>query len=129
MGYLDLLKGKALAKFGEWAAQQGPVGRLTADLVQNRELGSLSALSQTFQEKGLGEIMSSWVGTGANGPITAAQIQAVLGPDKVRLIAAKLGVPPELAGEELAKFLPAVVDLLTPDGKLPNEPKNPAPRG
>lgn len=126
MGYLDQLKGQALAKFGEWAARQGPVGRLTADLVQNRELGSLTGLAQTFQEKGMGAIMNSWVGTGANGPITAVQLQAALGPDKIRMIAAKLGVPPELAGEELAKFLPAVVDLLTPDGKLPEEPTKPA---
>jgi uncharacterized protein YidB (DUF937 family) len=38
----------------------------------NQQPGGLSGLLQTFHEKGLGEIASSWVSSGQNLPISSA---------------------------------------------------------
>jgi uncharacterized protein YidB (DUF937 family) len=53
-----------------------------------------------------------------NQPISADQIQKVLGPDQVNALAAKLGVDPAQASHFLAEYLPKVVDKLTPEGKV-----------
>ena len=72
----------------------------------------------TFQEKGLGGVASSWVGTGSNLPISASQIASVLGSGQVADIASKLGVTSGDASGQLASLLPQVVDKLTPGGEI-----------
>jgi uncharacterized protein YidB (DUF937 family) len=74
---------------------------------------------QAFHEKGLGGVVNSWVGTGANQSITAEQIQSVLGNEHIKEFAAKAGIPPEQASAKIAEYLPQVVDKLTPNGQLP----------
>src|SRR4051812_16048959 len=56
--------------------------------------GGLQGMMGKFSEAGLGNVFSSWVGTGQNQPITAEQIQQVLGSDQVKALAAKLGIDP-----------------------------------
>jgi uncharacterized protein YidB (DUF937 family) len=85
----------------------------------NNQPGGLSGMLQTFHEKGLGGVVSSWVGTGTNQTISAEQIQNVLGEDRVKQFAAKVGIPPETASAKLAEYLPQVVDRLTPNGEVP----------
>ena len=81
--------------------------------------GGLSGLVQGFHDNGLGSVVSSWVTTGQNLPITADQIQAVLGNERVQQLAAKAGITPDVAKAKLAEILPTLVDKLTPDGKVP----------
>jgi uncharacterized protein YidB (DUF937 family) len=76
---------------------------------------------EKFQQGGLGNLAQSWVGTGANLPISAEQIQQVLGSGALGDIASKLGMQPEQAASELSQALPNVVDKLTPNGQLPAE--------
>jgi uncharacterized protein YidB (DUF937 family) len=85
----------------------------------NNHPGGLPGLLQSFHEKGLGDVFSSWVGTGQNLPISAEQIQSVLGSDQVKQLAAKAGISPDLAGSSLAQLLPTLVDKLTPNGQIP----------
>ena len=85
----------------------------------NNTPGGLSGLLQNFQEKGLGGLASSWVGTGQNLPISADQIQNVLGSDQVKQLAAKAGITPDIAGSALSQLLPTLVDRLTPNGQMP----------
>lgn len=85
----------------------------------NNTPGGLSGLLQNFQEKGLGGLASSWVGTGQNLPISADQIQNVLGSDQVKQLAAKAGITPDIAGSALSQLLPTLVDKLTPNGQVP----------
>jgi uncharacterized protein YidB (DUF937 family) len=68
----------------------------------------------------LGDVVASWVGTGANLPISAEQISQVLGPDTLQQLARQFGggAGGDLAGQ-LAQMLPQVVDQLTPNGQLP----------
>jgi uncharacterized protein YidB (DUF937 family) len=69
---------------------------LAASLLQmiNQHPGGISGLIQTFHEKGLGELVVSWVGTGQNLPISAEQIQHLAGSDQVKELAAKAGFHP-----------------------------------
>jgi uncharacterized protein YidB (DUF937 family) len=83
-------------------------------------IGGLGGLLETLQQKGLGDVGASWVSSGKNLPISAEQIQNVLGNEQVRAIAGKLGVEPEKAAQQLARYLPQIVDRLTPEGKVPD---------
>ena len=83
--------------------------------------GGLSGLLQNFHDKGLGELVTSWVGTGQNLPISADQIQHALGSEQVQQLAAKLGIPSGVVSSQLAQLLPTVVDKLTPSGEVPNQ--------
>jgi uncharacterized protein YidB (DUF937 family) len=81
--------------------------------------GGLSGLVKQFAAKGLGHIVSSWIGTGENLPISPEQLQSVLGSEQVQAIAARLGISPQAASAGLAQVLPQVVDKMTPNGEVP----------
>jgi uncharacterized protein YidB (DUF937 family) len=81
--------------------------------------GGLGGLVNAFQSKGLGDMMSNWISTGPNPPVSAAQLTDVLGQDTLSQFASRAGVPVSDAGSLLAGLLPAAIDQLTPDGKVP----------
>jgi uncharacterized protein YidB (DUF937 family) len=114
MGFIDDIVSKAFGSSGGGK----PAINAILQMVNNHP-GGFSGLLQTFQEKGLGGIASSWVGAGENQPVSAEQIQGVLGTDQINQFAAKAGVPPEQASAKLAEYLPQVVDKLTPNGQIP----------
>ncbi len=68
---------------------------------------------------GLGDKVQSWVGMAKNLPISADQINSVLGNDTVKSIAAKVGIPTDKVAGALAHLLPGAVDKMTPEGTLP----------
>jgi uncharacterized protein YidB (DUF937 family) len=82
--------------------------------------GGINGLVENFTKGGLGDTIGSWIGTGKNLPISADQIQSVLGSEQVKAIAGKLGISTEDASNKLAAVLPDVVDKLTPEGKIPD---------
>ena len=100
---------------GEHANMAGAV----MEMLQGGQGGGLSGLVQAFNNKGLGDIASSWVGTGQNQPVSAEQVQSVLGNEYVQQLASKVGLTPDRAGSVLAGLLPVIVDKLTPNGQLP----------
>ena len=116
MGFLDDMASQAVGHFAGGSESTLVSGIM--ELVQNQP-GGISGLVQCFHEKGLGGIFESWVSTGQNLPITAEQIQGVLGNEQVQQLAAKIGISPEVASSKIAELLPGMVDKLTPDGKLP----------
>lgn len=82
----------------------------------SKGLGGLVAM---FTQKGLGDVVSSWVSTGKNLPISPDQIQSVLGSAQVQALAAKAGLNPQMASAAIAQILPSLVDKATPNGELP----------
>ena len=82
--------------------------------------GGLAGLVGAFEKKGLGSLVSGWVSKGPNPPVSAAQVADVLGPKTLEQFAGKAGVPVSQAGSLLAGLLPAAIDHLTPDGKVPD---------
>ena len=112
MGLLDSIAGMAgqalSSGSGNSSLMQGVLGML-----QNQE-GGIGGLVQQLKDKGLGDIASSWVGKGENLPISGEQLQGVLGSDLVSGMAAKFGI----SQDQIAQFLPQVVDKLTPNGEV-----------
>jgi len=121
MGLLDGLLGSVLGNV--LGGQQGGAGGLASVvgsmLSNDGEHGGLGGLVAKFEQAGLGNVVSSWIGSGHNLPISADQLQSVLGSDAVSGIAAKLGINPADAMGQLSKMLPSLVDKLTPNGQAP----------
>lgn len=115
MGLFDAVLG---AMQSQTAGGQGDMMSTVMALVN--EQGGLAGLVQKFSAGGLSEQVASWVGTGSNLPVTAEQIQSVLGSAAVKDIAARLGIDPAAAASGLAALLPQAVDALTPGGQLPS---------
>ena len=86
------------------------------DLLKNQ--GGVGGLAEKFGQAGLGDVIGSWVGKGANASITPEQIVAVIGHGPLADMAAKMGVSPQQAGETLAGLLPEAIDRLTPGGQI-----------
>ncbi len=81
------------------------------------KFGGIDGLMAKFKEKGLGDLISSWVGTGKNLPISADQILAVLGKKNVQQVATEAGTDADTAASGLASVLPGLIDKLTPKGE------------
>jgi len=81
--------------------------------------GGLGGLVNQFEQAGLGDLMSSWVGTGANQPATPAHIEQGLGADGLAQLAKKAGLSPQVAASLLAVALPMLINKLTPQGQVP----------
>lgn len=116
MGLFDSVAG-ALA--GSQSGGNNALMDIVMQLVNNPQAGGLAGLVKSFQQGGLGDVVNSWVSSGQNLPISAEQLQSVLGGGALQNIAAQLGVSPEQASGSLADLLPQVVDKLTPGGQLP----------
>jgi uncharacterized protein YidB (DUF937 family) len=116
MNFLEDMAGKELS--GMMANSSNPLASTIIQMVNNQP-GGLSGLIQQFHEKGLGSLVSSWVGTGQNLPISPNQVQEVLGNEQVKEIAAKAGISPEAASSHLSQLLPMLIDKLTPNGQVP----------
>src|SRR5574343_793945 len=116
MGLLDSVVG---ALGGGQSAGGNGLLEVAMQLLNNPQTGGLGGLLPYFQQGGLGEVVNSWVSTGQNLPISAEQLQSVLGGAQLQNIAAQLSISPEQASGSLADLLPQVVDQLTPNGQLP----------
>jgi uncharacterized protein YidB (DUF937 family) len=79
-----------------------------------------SAIVAKLQQGGLGDQVKSWIGNGQNLPITAEQLQQVLGSDTVKQLAARFNIPVDQLAKVLAQQLPTAVDHASPDGSLPH---------
>jgi uncharacterized protein YidB (DUF937 family) len=82
-------------------------------------LGGLGGLLQRFQNAGLGDAAASWVGTGANLPVSADQIKAALSDGPLRTLAEHAGLSEDETASHLSGLLPQMIDKLTPQGQLP----------
>jgi uncharacterized protein YidB (DUF937 family) len=114
MGIFDTILGGLEAKDTQHAALYAEVGNLV------NQAGGVSGLTQQFQQKGLGGIISGWISNGPNPGISGEQIIDVLGKDKVAAIAAKAGLTEDQVAAGVSKLLPLVVDHLTPNGTVPS---------
>jgi uncharacterized protein YidB (DUF937 family) len=116
MSFLEDMAGK---EFGSMlSSSSNPLAAAVMQMINNQP-GGLSGLVQQFHDKGMGGLVSSWVSTGQNLPISADQIQNVLGSEQVKELAAKSGISPDVVSSHLAQLLPMLVDKLTPNGQVP----------
>jgi len=83
--------------------------------------GGLAGLLEKLRQGGLNEVVASWLGSGANLPVTGAQLRAALGEEDVSQLAAQVGQDADSVLGNLAAILPQVIDHLTPDGAVPDK--------
>lgn len=117
MSFLNDMASKAMGEVTGGGQSSGLVAGIL-EFAKNQP-GGVSGLIQTFHDRGLGGVVESWIGMGQNQPISAEQIQTVLGSDQVKNLAAKVGISPEEASSKLSEILPTLIDKLTPAGKVP----------
>lgn len=113
MSIFDTIKGMTGS---QGSGDTGLVGHVVG-MVNNPQTGGLMGLVQQFHAHGLGGVVESWIGQGANQQIAAEEIEKVLGQDRVNEVASKFGMSPEDASAKLAQVLPTVIDKLTPGGR------------
>ena len=83
--------------------------------------GGIEGIIKRFQESGLEEILKSWISTDEkNQPISANQVVEVVGQENMSQAAEKVGVSELDASNVLAEYLPKMVDMLTPNGQVPD---------
>jgi uncharacterized protein YidB (DUF937 family) len=115
MGLLDGLLSGVLGA----GTQQVPNPLVATALQVIQQNGGLPGIISKFQHGGLADHVGSWVGTGANLPITGSQLQEVLGTGAIGQIAQQLGLSHSDASGGLAQVLPQIIDRLTPTGQVP----------
>ncbi|MBK8816836.1 MAG: DUF937 domain-containing protein [Methylococcaceae bacterium] len=90
-------------------------------MIADPQSGGLNGLIEKIAAGGLTDQVASWVSTGQNLPVTAEQIQAVLGSSFVQGLAQKAGINTNDVAGTLATLLPQVIDKLTPEGQVPGD--------
>lgn len=95
----------------------GEMATVVNDLLAQH--GGVQGLVQQLHEKGLGDVVKSWVGTGPNQSLTLQQVQQALGPQMIGDLAAKAGMDPQDLTRKLSYLLPQAIDRLTPGGMVP----------
>ena len=135
MGLLDNVLGAVMGAQGQQTANQGlDLGSIIGMVANNPQMmsaitsmlsndgtqGGLGGLVDKFQQAGLGDVIGSWVGTGANQPVSGDQLTQVLGGDTMADLARKMGLNPQDMASQLSNILPGVIDTLTPQGQAPS---------
>jgi uncharacterized protein YidB (DUF937 family) len=116
MGLFDSISDSLKGVFGQTEAQAVPA--LISAVLVRTNLGDLQGLVNQLQQGGLGEQVKSWLGNGANMPITAEQLRGALGSDQIRQLAEHFGLPVDATLNTLAQHLPTAVDQASPNGQL-----------
>ena len=133
MGLLESMLGSVMGSQQRAGAPSGGLGSLISMVANNPQLmqaviamlsndgsqGGLGGLIAKFQRAGLGNVVSSWVGSGQHQPVSGEQLTDVLGKDTMAELAEKLGTSQGDAAGQLSDILPDLIDRLTPQGQAP----------
>lgn len=116
MGFLDGIAGMAEQAMGSQGGTNAQVATGLMQVIQEHPEGVQGLLSG-LQQSGLGAHAEQW----ASGAVTSAtpeQVQAGMGDNgMLEAVAAKAGVPPQLAQEALTTVLPMVLAHVAPNGQ------------
>jgi uncharacterized protein YidB (DUF937 family) len=119
MGILDSLENSPEFKGALGQLEGAVLPVVLSEVMGTGGQGGLSAIVAKLQQSGFGDQVKSWIGTGQNLPITADQLQQVLGSDTVKQLAARYNIPIDQISKVLAQQLPKAVDAASPNGHLP----------
>lgn len=81
--------------------------------------GGMMDLVRQFRGAGKAETVDSWIGSGANEPVTPNDLSRVLTDEQMAFLTTRTGLSREELLAGLSDRLPKVVDALTPEGRLP----------
>jgi uncharacterized protein YidB (DUF937 family) len=115
----DLLGGQG--QVGQ-SASAGSLISVAGQLIDRA--GGVQGLVATLQQNGLGGAVQSWIGSGANQPVSGDELGQALQNgglgSVVEEAASRMGVDPNDLLGKLSQVLPHAVDHLTPDGQVPD---------
>ncbi|PUA16786.1 hypothetical protein C7W93_22650 [Glaciimonas sp. PCH181] len=127
MGLLDSLLGAVSNAQGQQAQTNDPKAMLiqaALSMLTNQSgagganSGGLGGLLSQFQNAGLGDVVSSWVGHGENQPVSPDQVQQALGSSgQLDELAQATGLSKEETAGHLSEILPELINKLTPNGQ------------
>jgi uncharacterized protein YidB (DUF937 family) len=101
---------------------KGPLGSVLGGAAAGSVIsGGLGDLLKQLQQGGHGDTANSWVGSGENKAISPSDLASALGADQIDQLSSQSGLAPDEMLKGLSKYLPQVVDHLTPEGRLPTE--------
>jgi uncharacterized protein YidB (DUF937 family) len=83
--------------------------------------GGLGDLMKQLQQGGLGDAANTWVSNGPNKQVSPGDLSKALGADQINVLAQQTGMSSDELLQNLSKYLPDVINHLTPDGRLPTE--------
>jgi uncharacterized protein YidB (DUF937 family) len=112
MGFLDDIATKL-------GGQHGEQGGLASMQKLFSSSGGLKGITSKLTSSGMGQQVQSWVGTGANQPISGSQVQQVMDQDQLNAMAQQAGMTPEETSNQVAQALPEMVNQATPQGQMP----------
>jgi uncharacterized protein YidB (DUF937 family) len=79
----------------------------------------MGGLIETLRRHGLARQVDSWVGPGPNLPVSPAELARLLDPEEVDTLARQAGADRQALLREVSTLLPAFIDRLTPQGRVP----------
>ena len=103
------------------SATSSPPPGVVAAIIQmlQSQPGGIPGVIQRFEGAGLGGLVQSWLGSGANQPVGPEQVEHALGQAPIGQVANQLGVSQGQAASHIAQFLPLILDHLSPNGQPP----------
>lgn len=124
MGMLDALikNPEMIGDVARFASENPEIAKAAMDLFSSSKGagGGLDDIVGALQSGGLGDAVSSWLGSGDNVAVAPEQLKSALGDDNISKFAEQAGVSGSEASALLAGLLPQIVDKLSPDGQLPD---------
>jgi uncharacterized protein YidB (DUF937 family) len=124
MGILDALikNPEMIGDVARFASDNPEIAKAAMDLFSSSDGpgGGLGEIVGALQSGGLGDAVSSWLGSGNNVAVAPEQLKSALGDDNISKFAEQAGVSGSEASALLAGLLPQIVDKLSPDGQLPD---------
>ena len=118
MALFDSIVNEVAQKFGLGDKASTLLSALLS-LMTNENSGGLTGFIDRFRQAGLGDLVQSWISTGANQPLTENELQSALGGNTISSLASKSGISGSVASGALAYMIPKVIDFLTPNGTVP----------
>jgi uncharacterized protein YidB (DUF937 family) len=119
MGLFDSLTNSDAFKNVLGQIETGAMPAILGQVFGQGGQGGLSTIVAKLEQAGFGDQIKSWIGNGQNMPISADQLQQVLGNEQVKELAAKFNIPLDQVSSMLAHALPQAVDHASPNGQLP----------
>ena len=127
MGILDSVIGSLMGGSNATTAGSSGIGGVLSSLLGGGQAwasggtgaaGGLGDIVSKFEQAGLGNVVQSWIGNGANHAVSPQQLQDVFG-DQVPRMANQAGMDQGDFLSQLSQHLPNAVNGMTPDGRVP----------
>jgi outer membrane protein OmpA-like peptidoglycan-associated protein/uncharacterized protein YidB (DUF937 family) len=118
MGTLDAVLAEASNQFGISSTKSTSLLSGLLGMI-NEMPGGLGAFLDRLRKSGLGDFVSSWLGSGEPRPISSTSLEAAIGRDSIDKLSSRAGLSYSTAASALAFMVPKLVNRLAPGGVIP----------